>query len=189
MALFRTLIRAFAVNKLNEMASKKSSSFSQAGEILRHTVEMTNNYIASTHGAANMFASIFLGILKPNTGTLIYINGGHQAPLIIDRNGIKAHLHSTGTLVGVLPNIKLDINHVQMDVEDILFAYTDGLTEAKNQSGDFYGGQRLLKRVTQPFHSAGEMVNGVLTDINQHIYGTEQYDDITMLAVRRMKPV
>ena len=107
--------------------------------------------------------------------------------LIIDENGIKVQLHSTGTLVGVLPNVTFETNHIQMDSEDILFAYTDGLTEAKNQSGEFYGDKRLLDRVAQPFHSAGEMVNGVLTDINQHIYGAEQYDDITILAVRRMK--
>ena len=187
MALFRTLIRAFAINKLDELTSKEGSSFSQAGDILTHTMGMTNNYISGTHGTANMFASIFLGILEPDTGTLVYINGGHQAPFVIDGNGIKMQLHSTGTLVGVLPNVTFETNHMQMDSEDILFAYTDGLTEAKSQSGEFYGDERLINRVTQPFHSAGEMVNGVLTDINQHIYGTEQYDDITMLAVRRMK--
>jgi serine phosphatase RsbU (regulator of sigma subunit) len=134
-----------------------------------------------------MFASIFLGILELETGTLVYINGGHQAPLLIDNKGIKAQLDSTGTLVGALPNVAFEINHIQMDVEDSLFAYTDGLTEAKNQSGDFYGDKRLLKLVAQPFRSAGELVNGILMDINQHIYGTEQYDDITMLAIRRMK--
>ena len=190
MALFRTLIRASMIHRFTDDGVGEKSGIRQSPEdILKNTIALTNNYIASTHSAANMFATIFLGILEPNTGRLYYINGGHEPPIIISKNNITAHLKSTGPAVGMFPNIEYHVNHFQMDIEEILFGCTDGLPDAQNQAGEFFGNERLHEILTQSFPSANQMVNRVVTNIDHHILGTEQFDDITILAIQRMKEV
>ena len=189
MALFRTLIRASTIQRLTGGSMQNDAIQPPPDDILKNTITLTNNYIASTHSEANMFATIFFGILDPETGHLAYINGGHESPLIISNNKIKAQLKSTGPAVGMFPNINYSVAHFQMDIEDILFGFTDGLTDAQNQTGEFFGNKRLQELLTQSFPSANQMINRVVTNIDQHILGTEQFDDITILVIQRMKEV
>jgi serine phosphatase RsbU (regulator of sigma subunit) len=187
MALFRTLIRAFAIQEFTSLHLNGGSSPAQPDEILKRTIGLTNDYIAGTHGATNMFATVFFGILDPATGSLAYLNSGHQAPVVIGRNTIRARLYPTGPAVGMFPDLKFGTNQVELAPEDILFTYTDGLTDAQNQEGEFFSEKRLLKLLTQPFRTAGQMLNHIVTDIDRHVSGTDQFDDITIMVVRRMK--
>ncbi|MBW1700087.1 MAG: SpoIIE family protein phosphatase [Deltaproteobacteria bacterium] len=185
MALFRTLIRAFAINRITEASSSKTASLPLAEEILTRSMEMTNQYIACTHSSANMFATVFMGILKPQTGMLSYLNAGHPPPVVVGRDGIKTSLEATGTVVGMLPNYRFDVSCIQLKPGDTLFAYTDGLTEAKSPKGVFFGTNRLQHRLSRQFKSAQQMVDQILAEIERHTLGAEQSDDITVLALRR----
>jgi len=72
-------------------------------------VSLTNDYIANEHGQLCMFATLFLGILNPDTGVLSYINGGHEPPAIVkSAGGIKQWLKPTGPIVGGMANINID---------------------------------------------------------------------------------
>src|SRR5262249_55326903 len=110
MALMRSLIRAFAqqpsaLRSLDGLdpallppaagPARRRAGPTAGSTALKSAVEQTNNYIARSHGDTGMFATLFFGVLDPATGLLQYINGGHEPPMIIGRDGIKARLRPT----------------------------------------------------------------------------------------------
>jgi serine phosphatase RsbU (regulator of sigma subunit) len=136
-----------------------------------------------------MFASLFLGLLDPATGSLIYANGGHEAPVILGPDGVKAYLEPTGPVVGIFPRIDFKIYQAQLEPGDILLAFTDGVTDALNPAGDMFTRERLALMLEQPFLSASTLLDQIENDLQAHVAGANQFDDITMLAVRRTPDV
>jgi sigma-B regulation protein RsbU (phosphoserine phosphatase) len=132
-----------------------------------------------------MFASIFFGILDPAKGSLIYINGGHEPPVVVNQSGIKAVLTATGPVVGLRPNVQFQIRQVDLDPGDILVAYTDGAADARNPSRDFYTEERLLASISQSAPSAEALLERVRREILAHVAGADLFDDVTLLALRR----
>ena len=185
MALFRSLIRVFIHQNFTHPNPKVRTPELQTVEALKKTVEFTNNYIATTHSRENMFATLFLGILDLETGAVHYVNGGHEPPVVVGQSGIKAKLNPTGPAVGALPDLDYQTQHVQLDPEDILFAYTDGLTDALSHTGESFTKERLMPLLAHPSPSAEAFLDRIVTAIYRHISGAEQYDDLTMVSVQR----
>lgn len=185
MGLFRTLLRASTLEKFGPVLSGRAGSLETIGEIMAQIIEHMNNYISMTHNKPNMFATVFYGILDPVTGDLTYINCGHPKPSIIAQSTLKAELKTSGPVVGMLPDVQFKPYRIRMAPGDFLFTCTDGIPEAENESGEFFGAQRLMALLTQPYSSAEQLVSAVSIDINRHILQTDQFDDVTMLAVRR----
>jgi serine phosphatase RsbU (regulator of sigma subunit) len=152
---------------------------------LKKTVTLTNNYIATTHSGENMFATIFFGILDAKSGLLAYINGGQDPPVVIGEHGIKATLNPTGPAVGMLPDLDFSTQEIQLEQKDILFTYTDGVTDAQSVTGEFFSKKRLMEMLAEPAVSAAAFLDRIADQIQRHIAGVEQYDDLTMLAIRR----
>jgi sigma-B regulation protein RsbU (phosphoserine phosphatase) len=185
MTLFRSLIRATANQDTYEHAEQATGPHS-AAERIKHAMILTNNYIADTHGASGMFATIFFGILDTRDGQLTYINGGHEPPLITQSGSVRESLRNTGTIVGAFPDCRFDVAETRLNAGETLFAFTDGAPEAKNPRGEFFGRKRLLDMLRQNFGSAHELVKTIETELDQHIASATQFDDITLLAVRRV---
>ncbi|HEY9850442.1 MAG TPA: GAF domain-containing SpoIIE family protein phosphatase [Leptolyngbyaceae cyanobacterium] len=198
MALFRSLIRIFSgqisLQELDTLKQYENSSISyildpsQTGysaeiDALK-AVPLTNNYIAKTHWQMSMFATLFFGVLNPSTGLLTYINGGHEPPIIVDRSGIKNRLKPTGPAVGMMPNMKFKTQQVQLEPGDMLITYTDGVPEARSPEGTFFTERNLLSLVEQPCSGVGNLLETIEKSLRSHIADTDQFDDITMLAVR-----
>lgn len=95
MTLFRSLIRA------NSVYHDVGGVHDDVISTLCHTIALTNRYVASTHASSNMFASVFFGLLVPETGQLCYINCGHEPPVIIGPAGVREQLHPTGPVIGI----------------------------------------------------------------------------------------
>lgn len=206
MGLMRSLIRAFAqqptplrwmdtlegdtLAELKTPAERRRALPTVGSTALRNAIEQTNNYVSKTHADTNMFATIFFGLLDPATGTLQYINGGHEAPVIIDASGaLKARLPQTGLAVGMLPDAVFQIASVRLAPGDLLIAYTDGVPDARNPERQFYTEERFLKLVTQPPVSAAATLDQLLDSVRAHIAQADQYDDVTLLALRRLPGV
>lgn len=202
MSLSRSLIRAFSLQHrplgwLGELTGEEPTSalnitakqrrkFLSAGTSALLAVELTNNYIAQNHGDMNMFATLFFGVLDPATGILTYINGGHPGPALIGATGqIKARLNATGPAVGMLPGMDFDIQQIRLESGDILFAFSDGVTDARSPDKKFFTEKSLLPLLEQPAASASALLERVETSLRAHIATADQFDDITMLAVRR----
>lgn len=199
MALFRTLIRAFAQqhyalrwmdalaedSPLQKISGGRHALPSTGTSALKNAMELTNNYIAHTHGSTHMFATVFFGVLDPSDGLLLYINGGHEPPIVVNSAGVKEQLETTGPLVGVFPGERFEIRSVSMEPGDTLVAFTDGVTEALNARGEFFGGERLNALMAQPVSTAAELLDGIRASVQAHIDGADPSDDIALLAVRR----
>jgi sigma-B regulation protein RsbU (phosphoserine phosphatase) len=146
---------------------------------------LVNNYVARTHSRALKFSTLFFGLLDPTTGSLVYLNAGHEPPLILTAGRIRASLEPGGPVVGLFPGIEFKIQAVQLELGELLLAFTDGVTDALNPSRIMFSKERLLALLSQPASSAAALLDHIETHLHNHIAGADQYDDITMLAVRR----
>jgi sigma-B regulation protein RsbU (phosphoserine phosphatase) len=133
-----------------------------------------------------MFATLFFGVLDPSTGTLRYINAGHEPPVVVGAAGVVARLTTTGPAVGGIPNVDFKVNLVQLEPGDVLVSYTDGVTDARNPSGESMTEKRLLALLAEPATSAGELLRRIEDGVQAHIGSADQFDDITLLVLRRM---
>lgn len=196
MALFRSLIRVFAQQTyLSGQTFPLPGLLSSLGKPVMlnldhvnalRAVSLTNDYVADTHSNLNMFATLFLGILDPKTGILSYINGGHESLVVITDGKIKSRLKSTGPAVGMMPRMNFQIQQTYLEVGDILFGYTDGVTEAKNAQGKFFGEKHLLTFLDAVPNSAEALLDRIETELNTYIGDAVQFDDITMIALQRL---
>jgi sigma-B regulation protein RsbU (phosphoserine phosphatase) len=199
MALFRSLIRAFAeqnfsTSALDLIADGPTDSQPEAQAIgalairdaVRRIVTDTNNYIARVHYRANTFATVFFGVLDPATGCLTYVNGGHEPPAIVSASGVTAHLSPTGPAVGLMAGMEFRAQEICLAPDDMLIAHTDGVTDARDASGAFFGEAQLLSLLAQPDASAAGLIDRIATRVHAHVGAADQYDDITLLAVRRV---
>ncbi len=199
MALFRTLIRAFAqqhytLRWMDALAEDSPGRRTSSGRpvlpstgtsALRNAIELTNNYIANTHGTTSMFATIFLGVLDPSDGMLLYINGGHEFPILVNSAGVKGQLEPTGPVVGVFPEARFEIQSVGIEPGDTLVTFTDGVTEAQNSKGEFFGRERLYALMARSASTATELLDSIQTSVREFIGEADPSDDIAILAVRR----
>jgi serine phosphatase RsbU (regulator of sigma subunit) len=193
MALFRSLIRVFSEQALAGEVSAKAAGnhlgLNAASDLNLESglkaVTFTNNYIVQNHGQEGMFATMFFGVLNPTSGRLCYVNGGHEPLYVINKNGIKKELRPTGPAVGLMPDTKYHVRHIQLDPGDLLIGYTDGVTEARSPEDEIYTRNRLQSLLTQPFKSASDTLERIKTNLFAFIDIAPRGDDVTMLAVQR----
>ena len=199
MALIRSLIRVFSghislhgfsnfsvYNGLTKSVEPHSATADQLNAL--NAVKLTNDYIAHEHGKESMFVTLFFGVINPLTGLMAYINAGHE-PLFVIHSGVtKQYLKPTGPLVGITPNVKFEIQQVQIEPGDMLFGYTDGVTEALSPNGEFFTKKQLLTVLEQPADSGVDLIEGIKMKVFEHIQNLTPSDDITMLALQRLKP-
>ena len=177
MVLFRSLLRAFSERKIVR---------DNVQEQLLDIILSTNNFIAEYHGRSNMFATLFFGILDPDNGSLYYVNGGHEPPVILDKEGrIIQRLMPTGPAVGMFPDLDFKVEKIRLECGDCLVGFTDGTTDAKNSAGELFSEERLLESIAAPWTSVFSMLFELKTELQNHIGGLAQFDDITLISFRR----
>lgn len=183
MTLFRSLIHAASTT--DQFSPGQIQRTFTPAERLQHVVSLTNNYVAETHEAALMFATIFIGILDLKSGNLAYINGGNEPALILGGNGnIRAELSSTGPAIGVFPKMQFTASEFALADDDLLLAFTDGIPDTLNINGDFFGRQGLEELF--PHRSTPtKLLNNIADHLNRFIGEADQFDDITLLALKR----
>ena len=173
MAVTRTLFRNIA------MHTEKPS----------HIVETMNDRISEGNDNC-MFVTLFVGVFDLASGHLRYCNAGHEAPYID-----KALLPCDHNLpVGVMPDMKFSEQETMITSGTTIFLYTDGLTEAENAATELFGKQRLASVINGFTGSLEgraaesgvpqELIETMTAAVHQYVGGTEQSDDLTMLAIK-----
>ena len=185
MALFRSFIRVLSGSAHSDGHLEVSNPDTQPEEIILRTIRSINKYISITHEQAGMFATIFYGILEPQTGKLAFINGGHEPPIIIGPGGIKTILKPTGPAVGLYPKLEFKTGSIIMAPGDTLLVYTDGVTDARNKAGATFTKNRLITLAENSFATAEDLITKIKSRVNEHISSENQFDDITIVALRR----
>jgi serine phosphatase RsbU (regulator of sigma subunit) len=194
MALFRSLIRASAdpieggaiqmIGGRRTMVRQSLESATPA-DLLTRVAGFTNDYIARLHGRTNMFATAFLGALTPGTGQFDYVNAGHEPAIVVAPDGTTRELRPTGPALGLLPEAPFYAEEGELERGDTLFAFTDGLVEARNPAGEAFGTERLLDAVRVNNISASMLVQGVIEALHQFTGEAEPHDDVTLFAATR----
>ncbi|UQX00236.1 PP2C family protein-serine/threonine phosphatase [Streptomyces sp. RerS4] len=192
MALIRSLLRHTAENSglQHLMASARAGAGRRTPVVgatpLLNAVTATNGYLTRNHLRQGYFATLFFGVLDPLTGSLVYINGGHNPPLLLSGDGARPRpLDVTGPAVGVLPDCVYTLGYAQVNPGDTLFVFTDGVPEARCPDGDFLGDERMLELLGGPPASGRDLVDRMDRAVREHTGIAEQHDDVTMLALHR----
>ena len=155
---------------------------------LKDAVSEANRTLCENN-AAGMFVTAFTGILNFRTGELRYVNGGHNFPLIRHNGSYSWINNKSGLILGLFPDKGYIEYSVMMSPGDMIYLYTDGVTEAMNVQGELYGNDRLASclnslSVTDP----EEVLAAVADNVQKYENGAQQADDITMLGLTYLGP-
>ena len=133
-----------------------------------------------------MFVTLWLGILDVSSGELRYTNAGHNPPYLKRAGGEVVRMDKRhGPVIGAVDGLVYGEDSGKLEVDDLLFLYTDGVTEAMDPEGSLYEEQRLVDLLSaRNFDSVEELVQATTDDVWRFQADAEQADDVTALAVR-----
>jgi sigma-B regulation protein RsbU (phosphoserine phosphatase) len=194
MGLFRSLIRIFAGQAMLANDSQQSG-FSerrpseqrlQPAASVFSAVANTNAYIEKHHGDEGIFATMFFAILDIDSGSMHYINAGHEPLFLIRPSDDIEMITTTGPAAGIMPDSQFRVRKIEFRKDDTLFGYTDGVTDASSPSGERFGRERLLSCVRRSRSSSTNILQHIEADIYRHMGPSEMADDIAMIALHRL---
>jgi sigma-B regulation protein RsbU (phosphoserine phosphatase) len=178
MALCRTLIRTYAAEHPAQP----------------HLVLSATNRRLLMDARAGLFVTAFYGVIDPDSGMLAYCNAGHNPPLLLgaqDGSSVR-ELRRTGMALGAVEDQAWQQSTVRIAPGDVLLLYTDGITEAQDPDGSFFGADRLLGCLQASVYSgAGEasyaqsIQDALLAEIHTFVGNAPQFDDITLVVMAR----
>lgn len=165
------------------------SNMASIGYSPKELIENINQKIYETNNQG-FFITMLAGIVNLETGKLSLINCGHNHPLIKKKDGNYEYLNLNSNIaLGVIEDTKFDIYETELSEGDIIFTYTDGITEAINEKEEMFGEERLSQSLNNIKTETD--VKNILTNIKENIRNfansAEQFDDITMLIFKYNK--
>ncbi|RME81510.1 MAG: GAF domain-containing protein, partial [Caldilineae bacterium] len=171
------LMMAMARSVLHrEIAEGKSPA-----TILAHTNAAMFNDLSN----ASLFITAFCARYEPETRRLTFANGGHNPPLLWrSGEGRMMDLDSDGLIIGVLDDVEYEEKSVTLKPGDVVLLFTDGIIEARNTQGEFFGEERLQRLLREYATDAPNLLmEYILQAVHQHIQDIPQQDDITLLVL------
>ena len=151
---------------------------------LSEAVETANNALCARN-EAEMFVTIWVGILDFTSGTLDFVSAGHNPPVLLSNNKAEFLKIKNGFVLAGMDNMKYKKHSVQLDKGDTICLYTDGVTEAEDKKHQLFGEVRLLKSFeNNSKNSPAEIIENVRKAVDSFINGNSQFDDMTMLCFK-----
>jgi sigma-B regulation protein RsbU (phosphoserine phosphatase) len=136
-----------------------------------------------------MFVTLFFAMLAPATGELSFCNAGHNAPYRLDGNSLTAIDGAKGIILGVKPDAVYDTGRLSLAAGEMVYLFTDGVTEASNAIDELFGEARLEAALRGAADRASAKIVSSVAEAVKSFVGTAlPSDDITMIAVRRLDP-
>ncbi len=153
------------------------------GKPIEEVFDIANRQLYETN-PSKMFVTVWMGLLDVNTGTLQYVNAGHNPPLLFHNGSYEYLKGRTGFVLAGLKQTHYQSRTIQLAYGDGLLLYTDGVTEAKNKDEQFYGETRL-QALCNGIGTADvqNICDTVRNDVNCVAADCEQADDMTVLSV------
>jgi sigma-B regulation protein RsbU (phosphoserine phosphatase) len=132
-----------------------------------------------------MFVTLFFGILNIRTGKLTYSNGGHNLPYLVSAQGSFTALENTeGMILGVMEDAVFESKTLTLEKGDLVFLYTDGVSEAINQKEEMFSEKRLEDELRHCENlTVRQVIENIQSSVKAFTKGMEQFDDITMLSI------
>jgi serine phosphatase RsbU (regulator of sigma subunit) len=144
---------------------------------------MNQQVVTST--SSEKYVTLFYAELDISTCMLYYANAGHNYPLLVRSDGRVELLEVGGPVIGAFPDIEYESSSVKLDPDDLLFFFTDGLSEAMNSDGVEYGEIRIRKFLVEQRHLAPqELLSEILADVRRHDPTSPPQDDTTIITMK-----
>jgi sigma-B regulation protein RsbU (phosphoserine phosphatase) len=195
MALVRSLVRVYTQQRYAVLAGSASEAAAAeppqdvtvTGRALQQSIVLANDYIGENHLNMNMFATMFAGMLNLQTGEIAYVNAGHNAPILLQTSGGTLRLPSRSPAVGMMPGFAFQVEHTQLHAGDLLVVFSDGIPDARDPHGRFFTEAKLVRmtEAVDPSTPAERVASDVQDALVAHIATAAQFDDITMMVIRR----
>ncbi|MBV8819818.1 MAG: serine/threonine-protein phosphatase, partial [Acidobacteriaceae bacterium] len=135
---------------------------------------------------SNRYATAILVAYEPDSGKCAWVNCGHNDGVVLRANGEVQLLECSGLALGLFPKRKYEAQSLSLDSGDLLALYSDGVTEAQNESEVEFGIERLTAVLrSQREQSAEQIVDAVFREIDEFVGDAPQFDDITLMIVKR----
>jgi serine phosphatase RsbU (regulator of sigma subunit) len=152
---------------------------------LTELVARINRYACSNSQNGRRFTTAFIAEFDPATRKLIYVNAGHNNPILLRRSGAAEQLDVGGMPLGVMEAAPYQSSEVTLEAGDWLVAFTDGVVEAENSAQLQYGEERFLVMLRWGMNLAPPvLLNYLLGDIDRFVAGAAQHDDITCVLLK-----
>jgi len=146
------------------------------------------NRIITSNCPSNRFITFFIGILDPKTGELVYVNAGHNPPLVAHADGSVEKLDGTGLILGILPVATYQQKSCTLAPGDAVLLFSDGVTEAVRPDADEeFGEDRLAWHFAQLRNEdANAIIQAINIQVNEFTAGAPPADDITLVVAKRV---
>jgi serine phosphatase RsbU (regulator of sigma subunit) len=132
-----------------------------------------------------LFASLFFGVFDFDHGAFEYVNAGHERPFVVRRDRDICDLETGGTVLGLMEGARFEQARLDLDRDDMLVFFSDGITDRSSQDGQFYGVDRLKTAATR---SRGDVARlalySLLGDVQGFSSGTPAEDDMTLIVAK-----
>ena len=172
---------AILMSSLHAAVRAQSQTLASISEVMSEI----NQYIFE-NSPSNKFLTLFYGELDPDTGTLVYSNGGHNAPIFVRRGGEVERLDKGGLPIGMMQGVVYQEASVAFDRGDVLVIYSDGITESINEREEEFDEERLIQVVKD---NLGRSASGVRDRIDEalsrFVGTTAPVDDMTLMIIKR----
>ena len=148
------------------------------------------NDLLCDNNQAEMFVTVWLGILEISTGKLTAANAGHEFPAICKKGGsFELYKDTHGFVVGGMEGVHYKGYDLQLNPGDKLFVYTDGVPEATDGSGEMFGTDRMITALRScADNTPEEILQGVRSAVDSFVGDAEQFDDLTMMCLEYKGP-
>jgi serine phosphatase RsbU (regulator of sigma subunit) len=167
-------------------ASLRTLSTSSSSSLLELVTNL-NHYACTSSQGGVRFTTAFFAELDPTTGTVLYVNAGHNAPLLRNAGGAIEHLSAGGLPIGILADAVYETGTTTLNPGSWLVIFTDGVVEAVNAKGEEYEEFRLAQVLERTAPGApADLLKNLLADLDAHVGTTPQHDDITCLLLKRV---
>ncbi len=159
----------------------QARSVESPADILRNI-----NALVYRSTAVHQFATFFLARVSPDGQRMKFCNAGHNWPALLRRNGERKWLQTGGTILGIMEDVELQEDSVELSAGDLLVFYTDGISEATNVDGELYTEERLVEFVSglPPALNPEAVAMSILKEIERHLGRLEAQDDRTLVVLR-----
>jgi sigma-B regulation protein RsbU (phosphoserine phosphatase) len=145
----------------------------------------TMNRLLCTSAAKGKYATFFYGVFDADKRSLVYVNAGHLPPMLFRSSGEVWRLKTGGMVLGMVPHASYTKEQIELQSEDLLVIFSDGVSEAMNMKEEEFGEDRLIELVkNNPGKSAEEVKQLILAEIEDFVGFAPQHDDLTLVVAR-----
>jgi sigma-B regulation protein RsbU (phosphoserine phosphatase) len=172
---------ALLMSSLHAAVRAQAQGRSNIGEVMGDI----NQYIFE-NSPPNKFLTLFYGELDPENGTLVYSNGGHNAPMLVRRNKEVERLDKGGLPIGMMQGVSYQEASVMFNPGDVLVIYSDGITESINERDEEFDEERLIEVVQNNLsRSASGIRDRIDEALSRFVGTTAPVDDMTLMIIKR----